>query len=546
MLLIMLIFLVLTAKTQTKDIYTVAGQDGIGYWDPIYTGPATSVALDFPQGISLDGAGNLYIADYDENVVRKVTASTGIITTVAGVGTYGYMGDNGPATSAEFNGVIDVAADVSGNIYIVDQPNNVIRKVTASNGIITTVVGNIFNSGYSGDGGQATSALLNYPTCVAVDDSGNLYIADGANNVIRKVTASGIITTVAGNYAAGIGYSGDNGPATSAQLSYPIGVAVDTARNIYISDNNNVIRKVTASTGIITTVAGNYAAGDGYSGDGGLATSAQFYQPANIAVDDSGNLYIADYENCVIRKVTASTGIITTVAGNYALAGGHSGDGGPATNAGLNTPYGVALDASGNLYIADLSNAVIREVTAGDPLPVTWTSFTGQLYNNNTVQLLWSTATEMNNRGFYVERSIDEGKTWNDLAFVSSRSENGNSTALLSYRYLDTNPFAGTNEYRLKQEDKNGSYAYSTLVSVTLSTTENSVSLYPVPATDMLYIRGAGNSAAIAILDANGKLVQSSIGNSVNIASLAAGIYFVKILNGNGVNETQLLQFIKQ
>ena len=217
-----------------------------------------------------------------------------------------------------------MAVDASGNLYIADTGNNRIRKVSAT-GIITTVAGN-GSAGYSGDGGPATSAQLDGPEGVAVDGSGNLYIADTCNNRIRKVSATGIITTVAGNGSAG--YSGDGGPATSAQLSLPAGVAVDGSGNLYIADSgNNRIRKVSA-TGIITTVAGNGS--PGYSGDGGPATSAQLNQPAGVAVDASGNLYIADSSNNRIRKVSA-TGIITTVAGNG--FDGYSGDGGPATSA---------------------------------------------------------------------------------------------------------------------------------------------------------------------------------------------------------------------
>ena len=244
--------------------------------------------------------------------------------------------------------------DGAGNLYISDQSNQRIRKVTAATGIITTVAGN-GTAGYSGDGGPATSAELNFPAGVAVDSAGNLYIADYNNSVIRKVHTSGIMTTVAGNGTGG--YSGDSGPATSAELYLPIGVAVDGAGNLYIADTGNQhIRKVDAS-GIITTVAGNGTAG--YSGDGGLAISAQLDRPTSAAVDSAGNLYIADTGNQRIRKVNAS-GIITTVAGNG--TNGYSGDSGPATIAELYNPVGVAVDGAGNLYIADLSNQRIREV----------------------------------------------------------------------------------------------------------------------------------------------------------------------------------------
>ena len=215
-----------------------------------------------------------------------------------------YAGDGGTATSVELFSPLGVTVDASGNIYIADSGNNRIRKVTASTGIITTVAGN-GTGGYSGDSGVATRAELNSPSGVAVDASGNIYIVDSGNNRIRKVTAStGVITTMAGNGTGG--YSGDNGVATSAELNSPYGVAVDASGNIYIADTNNlVIRTVTASTGIITTVAGNGTAGS--SGDGGAATSAELSYPTAVVVDSPGNVYIADYNNNKVRTVGSIT-----------------------------------------------------------------------------------------------------------------------------------------------------------------------------------------------------------------------------------------------
>ena len=330
-------------------ISTVAGNGTGGYSGD--GAAAASAKLNGPSGVVVDGSGNIYIADGGNNVIRKVSTS-GDISTVAGNGTLGYSGDGGAATSAQFI-TIDVAVDGSGNIYIVDNNNNVIRKVSTS-GVISTVAGN-GTGGYSGDGAAATSAKLQYPTGVAVDGSGNIYIADFNNNRIRKVSTSGVISTVAGNGTAG--YSGDGGAATSAQLFQPFGVAVDGSGNIYIAEQgNNVIRKVSTS-GIISTVAGNGTAG--YSGDGAAATSAQLNIPHGVAVDGSGNIYIVDLNNQVIRKVNTS-GTISTVAGNGSP--GYSGDGGAATSAQLNVPFGVAVDGSGNIYIADKNNFVLRKV----------------------------------------------------------------------------------------------------------------------------------------------------------------------------------------
>jgi len=341
----------------TGDITTIAGNGTQGYSGD--GGPAASASLKNPSGVAFDATGNIYIADTYNNRIRKVDASTGDITTVAGNGAQAYSGDGGPAASASLYYPSDVAVDASGNIYIVSSVYNRIRKVDASTGDITKVAGNVI-AGYSGDGGAATAASLRYPSGVAVDVSGNIYIADYYNHRIRKVDAStGNITTVAGNGT--MEYSGDGGPAASASLNKPSGVAVDASGNIYIADaSNRRIRKVDASTGVITTVAGNGTMG--YSGDGGPASSASLFSPASVEVDAARNIYIADAGNQRIRKVDAATGNITTVAGNGTME--YSGDGGAAASAGFWNPSDVAVDASGNIYIADQNNNRIRKVDA--------------------------------------------------------------------------------------------------------------------------------------------------------------------------------------
>jgi sugar lactone lactonase YvrE len=327
-------------------ITTVAG-GGASLGD---NGPAISAQVYSSGGVAVDAAGNLYIADYYDNRVRKVT--NGVITTVAGNGTAGFSGDNGPATSAQLYFPEGVALDSAGNLYITDAGNRRIRKVT--NGVITTLAGN-GTLGFSGDNGPATSAQLAGPEGLAVDSAGNLYIADVTNQRIRKVS-NGVITTVAGGGSSGLG---DNGPATSAQV-IPAGVAVDSAGNLYIADfGNGRIRKV--SNGVITTVAGGGSSG---LGDNGPATSAQLSGPSGVAVDAGGNLYIADYDNFRIRKVT--NGVITTVAGNGTMPG-FSGDNGPATSAQFGFPESVAVDSAGNVYVVDLINNRIRVLTPFSP-----------------------------------------------------------------------------------------------------------------------------------------------------------------------------------
>ena len=299
---------------------------------------------------------------------RNAFAQCNIITTVAGTGTSGYSGDGGAATAATMDFPFGIKVDGSGNIYFADYAGQRVRKVSAS-GIISTVAGN-GTGGYAGDGGAATAAELNAPYDVALDATGNIYIADGSNNCIRKVSTSGIISTVAGTATGG--YSGDGGPATAAKINHPYGIAIDGSGNIYIADEfNNRIRMVNTS-GIMSTVAGN---GTGaFAGDGGPATAAELNGPQGVAVDAAGNIYIADQSNSRIRKVSAS-GIMSTVAGNGTF--GTTGDGGAATAAEIYSPVGVAVDHSGNVYFTDYSSRIRYVNTSGIVNTITGTGTAG-------------------------------------------------------------------------------------------------------------------------------------------------------------------------
>ena len=340
----------------TLEIDTIAGNGFFGFSGD--DDPATSASLVGPSGVAVDGAGTLFFADQSNQRIRRVDAATGEITTVAGNGDLGFGGDNGPATNASLASPADVAIDSDGNLFIADRLNHRIRKVSVA-GEITTVAGN-GTPGFSGEGVQATLASLDGPSGVAVDNAGNLFIADQANHRIRRVdAASGVITTVAGNGTAG--FSGDGGQATLATLAGPFNVALDSAGNLFIADQaNHRIRRVDAASGVITTVAGNGTAG--FSGDGGQATSARLEAPSGVALDSDGNLFIADQINQRVRRVDAATGVITTVAGRDDDPG-FSGDGGPATSARLANPSDVAIDTDGNVYIADFFNDRIRLVT---------------------------------------------------------------------------------------------------------------------------------------------------------------------------------------
>ncbi len=372
----------------TSVVSTIAGTGTAGYSGD--GGQATAAAIAYPGGINLDSSLNVYFGEWagGYNVIRKITVATGIISTVAGTGstTGGYNGDNIQATAATLNVPYDVVLDSRNNLYIVDDGNNRVRKVDISTGVITTVVGT-GSASSTGDGSAATSASIYDPKFSRFDSAGNLYISEANGQRVRKVVtvstdiptttptkqptyypslsphSISIISTIAGTGTAS--YSGDGVAATSATINVPTGIAFDSSGNVYFNDHyNHRVRKITALTGIITTYAGTGSTT--YNGDGGVATSAALYNPNGLAMDTSGNatihkyrftflltvtqpltgnLYIADRDNNRIRKVLASTSVISTIAGTGSAT--YSGDNGPATSAALNQPIGVAVDTSG-------------------------------------------------------------------------------------------------------------------------------------------------------------------------------------------------------
>ena len=343
-------------------IVRVAGTGTAGYSGD--DGPATGAELNLPSGVAVTADGGFLIADTDNNLVRKVSPA-GVITSVAGTGTAGNSGDDGPATGAELSSPSGVAVTADGGFLIADTGNNLVRKVSPA-GVITSVAGT-GTAGHSGDDGPATGAELNLPLGVAVTADGGFLIADHGNSVIRKVSPAGIspaggspagvITSVAGTGTAG--HSGDDGPATDAELKNPSGVAVTADGGFLIADtDNSVIRKV-SPTGVITRVAGGGTSG--HRGDDGPATDAELVVPLGVAVTADGGFLIADTDNNLIRKVSP-TGVITRVAGTG--LGAYSGDDGPATEAEVKIPFGVAATADGGFLIADTNNHMIRKVGA--------------------------------------------------------------------------------------------------------------------------------------------------------------------------------------
>ncbi|HEY2384676.1 MAG TPA: hypothetical protein VGK48_26165, partial [Terriglobia bacterium] len=314
------------------------------------TGPAVLAGFSFPSGVAVDAGGNFFVVDSSYRV-RKIT-SQGIVTTVAGNSTFGFGGDGGLATSAQIAGR-GIAVDAAGDLFIADTYNHRIRKVTPA-GVISTIAGT-GTGGFAGDGGTGLAAQFNYPSGIAVDGAGNIWIADTGNQRIRKLASSGIISTVAGTGTAG--YSGDGGAAVAAQLSSPVNIALDGSGNLYIADTTNARIRMVNGSGVITTIAGNGIAGN--TGDGGPAASAELNQPEGIVADSSGNLFIADSGNQRVREINSS-GLIQGIAGSGTA--GFGGDGGPAPSALLSSPQAVAVDATGSLLIADTNNNRIRKV----------------------------------------------------------------------------------------------------------------------------------------------------------------------------------------
>jgi uncharacterized protein (TIGR03437 family) len=309
--------------------------------------PAVNALIDHPLCMTSDSQGNIYFVDYGNNVIREISAATGIINSIAGTGTQGFAGDGSPALQAQFGSIHGLAVDSAGNLYIADTTNSRIRKMDI-HGNISTIAGT-GTPGDTGDGGPAVNAELMSPAGLAVDSSGTLYIADFGSATVRKITPAGVIMPVAGIDQAGYDvFPGDGGPAYGATLGAPYSVAVDAAGNIYIGDlGSSSIREV-GTNGIINTIVSQVA-------------------PGGLAIDAAGNLYIADYHNSVIDKVVPG-GTAVPFAGNRIQ--GYAGNGGPASYAEFNLPYGIAVDASGNVYVSDYNNDVIRTLTPLSPSTV--------------------------------------------------------------------------------------------------------------------------------------------------------------------------------
>lgn len=335
-------------------ISTVAGTGAAGYAGD--GRPAWGATLSYPAGLAFDRSGNLYVADSENARIRRVKAGTGVIETIAGTGSWSFSGDGGPALAADLALPLGLALDADGNLLVADAYNHRVRRIDLGTLVITTIAGNGTEAS-TGDGELAHLASLNFPVALAVDPGGNLYVAEDRGHRIRRVDrATGRISTVAGTGEAG--FSGDGGPATSARLERPAGLAFDPAGGLFVSDAGNYRVRRVSTSGVITTWAGSGESG--YSGDGGLAAAARL-SPAGLANDPSGTgLAVVDRENNRVRRVSFDTTTIFTVAGNGLY--GYLGDLGPATSAGLRAPWRVAIGPEGDLYVADSENGRVRRV----------------------------------------------------------------------------------------------------------------------------------------------------------------------------------------
>ncbi len=559
---VLLMWMLLSTGAIAAPISTIAGTGTAGFAGD---GAAATVAqLNNPTDVFVDSAGNVYIADEFNDRIRKIDPS-GVISTVAGNGTRGYSGDGGAATSAALNLPFGVFVDGAGNIYIAERFGHRIRKVDTA-GIISTIAGT-GAAGVSGDGGPATSAQLSEPRAVAVDATGNIYIVDYGNDRIRRIDTSGTINTIVGTGVEG--FSGDGGPAISAQLYDPQHIFLDGLGNFYIAEStNNRIRKVDTA-GIITTVVGTGVRG--FSGDGGLATNAQLGAPHGVAVDSKGNLYIGDLLNNRIRKVDTS-GIISTVVGTGVA--GFSGDGGPATSAQIDTAPRIALDGDDNLYIVDQVNHRIRKVDMprlrlGDPI-LFYSNVTGnfELYS---IQPDGTNQTQLTNEPAADLHSV-YSPDGSRILFVSERDGNreiyimdangSNPTRLTNAPGVDLGPSFSPDGNRIAfSSDRDGDYEIylmdpdgSNLATLTSNGVLGTFPSFSPDGTRIVFESRRDGNNEIYVMNADGsnqtRLTNTSAfewqpsfspdGTRIAFASERDGHREIYVMNADGSNQTRV------
>ncbi len=524
-----ILILLIPSVLKGQIITTIAGTGMSGYSGD--AGPATAATIHNPYGIAVDRSGNTYFVDYGNHVVRKIDAS-GVITTIAGTGANGYNGDGIAATSAMLNYPFGIAIDFAGNIYVADGSNNRIRKIDPA-GMISTIAGTGV-VGFSGDGGPATLAKISNMYCMATDAADNLFFTGNGAGRIRKINSAGYITTIAGNGTNG--FAGDGGPATAAEFSNEMGIATDAAGNVYVADRqNHRIRKITA-TGTISTFAGTGT--PAYSGDGGQATAATLSLPGYVITDRLGNVYISEANNNTIRKVNTA-GIISSVAGTGTA--GYSGDGCAARAAQISSPAGIAVDSMLNLYISDNANNRIRKVIAN-----TAPRFTlGPLYNlnacadsGNVIDAALPAAS--NYAGLTESWSVAEPALHGVVTGTYSAASTGAAITPAGLLYTPFPLYIGNDTFKIKVTDCSAAPDTITIIasvndcrrlSVPDIHTNSSFTAAPNPVRDFLTISSDETIEMLQITNVVGSVIESRSCSTnklqINMAALPAGVYFV-------------------
>jgi hypothetical protein len=528
--LLVIILLVLPFSMNGQVITTVAG-GGLGhggFWGD--GGPATNAEFSTSAGLAVDGCGNIYIGDGSNHRVRKIDGATGIITTYAGSATIGYGGDGLVATAASFRSPVALVFDNSGNLYTCDALDYRIRKIDAISGIVSTFAGTGTQGLFGeGDGGPATAAKI-FGGDMAWDIYGNMYVAD--NHIIRKIDPAGKITTIAGTGISGL--PADGIPATAANIGWIAGVFTDAKGNIYFTDSSFSVRKITASTGILTRIAGTGAAiATPYTGDYIAATTCVL-DPADISVDDTGNIYIADFGNHRIEKVDAF-GIIRTIAGTGVA--GYSGDGGAATAAQIRIPKNVILGMNVNdIYLVEYSTTSrrVRKISYPVKLTVPSISLSGIVTApvGATVML---TATVANTGSSYMIHWMNHG-----IEFTTTATPSVTYTKAVGIDTITARIVAACGGY-----DSTTSTGHIVGVEGSLgawSPSTPALTVYPNPATTSLIIVAANKITHITITSLIGQVVFNQFYDiektEVNIAGLPNGIYMVKVTGNDGYTAT--------
>ncbi len=500
------------------------------------SGPATAASINGPGSVTFDGSGNVYISGYYSHTIRKVSPS-GIITTIAGVGTPGFSGDGGPATAAQLSNPARIMMGSAGDLYVCDMGNNRVRKISPS-GIITTFAGNGLTV-YSGDGGPATASSLFHPLGLEEDNDGNIYISDYDHYRIRKVNTTGIITTVIGTGVPGSG--GDGGPATLAQVNRPWGLRFDAADNLYVADQRNHKVRVVSPSGIITTFAG--VGTIGYSGDGGPATAAQLFNVSDIDFDAAGNVYLDDQENNVVRMVSPS-GEISTVIGTGVA--GYSGDGGPAIAAQINGSNAFGFSPAGKLYICDNSNNRVRLITTCGA------SITGQPVHDTAIvgdSAAFTVTTTL--PGLSYQWQQNSGSGFVNLVDVPPYS--GVNTATLLIRdvslLLDGTEYRCyvNNEFSCPDTSEAATLTVGAPSSISQTSIETELKILPNPAHDFVtvYIANDNRKHEIQLINNLGQVLHSEISDSnttrLQLANLPSGVYYLRVQTDKFVMSKRLL-----